>query len=215
MLVTGASADAIEHRLGGWTNSAPSVEGVTVREGIEAAVSDDTTVTHEQGSGVRERANVDMATEPAADADAAVVVLGEDASIHEFIPTNMTVEHTSRVPTRSRLSLPAAQAGLLESVYETGTPTVLVTVTGRPLAVSWAADHVPGILVAYYPCQRGGQAVGEVLFGERNPSGKLPVSVPRSTGPPRFNRQRKPWVLNEESFPPSYDPLFEFGHGES
>ena len=80
--------------------------------------------------------------------------------------------------------MPAAQAGLLESVYEAGTPTVLVMVTGRPLVVSWAADHVPGILVAYYPCQRGGQAVGEVLFGERNPSGKLPVSVPRSTGHP-------------------------------
>jgi hypothetical protein len=111
-------------------------------------------------------------------------VLGEDASIHEFIPTNMTAEHTGEFPTRSRLSLPAAQAGLLESVYETETPTVLVTVTGRPLAVSWAADHVPGILVAYYPCQRGGQAVGEVLFGERNPSGKLPVSVPRLTGHP-------------------------------
>jgi len=141
MLVTGASADAIEHQLGGWTNSTPSVEGVTVREGIEAAVSDDTTVTHEQGSGVRERANVDTATEPAADADAAVVVLGEDASIHEFIPTNMTAEHTGRVPDPEQVVVAGGAGGVTGVGVRGGDadraghgdrPTVGSVVGGRP-----------------------------------------------------------------------------------
>lgn len=217
VLVTGPNADSLEHQLGGWTSSAPAVDGVTIREGIDAVVSDETTVTYEEGAGISERADVEAAADLAVDADAAVVVLGEDAYIHEFISTDMTAENTGRFPTRSQLSLPTGQAALLQSVHETGTPTVLVLVTGRPLAVSWAAEHVPGILMAYYPGQHGGQAVAETLFGAHNPSGKLPISVPRSTGhlPTRFNHQRKPWVLDEASFPPAYDPLFAFGHGES
>jgi beta-glucosidase len=113
--------------------------------------------------------------------------------------------------------LPDAQQDLLEAVVETGTPTALVLVSGRPLAVSWAADNVDGILQAYYPGADGGRAVAETLFGEHNPSGKLPISVPRSEGhlPVRHNYLPHPYPIGPDEHLSSYDPLFAFGHGLS
>lgn len=96
---------------------------------------------------------------------------------------------------------------------ETGTPTVLVLVAGRPLFVPWAAEHIPGILLAYYPGMDGGTAVAETLFGRRNPSGRLPVSVPWSTGhlPTRFDFLPHPTPIGTEEHPPSYDPSIRSG----
>jgi beta-glucosidase len=219
VFVTGPNADDLGNQCGGWTTSNLDATGVTVREGIEAAVSGDTRVEYERGSGIRsaDEGEIESAAASADDAEAAVVVLGEDAYIHEFIPNDLGNRHVGEFPTRSELALPTTQRDLLQAVHATGTPTVLVLVTGRPLAVSWAAEHVSGILMAYHPGREGGTAVAETLFGTHNPSGKLPISVPRSTGhlPTRFNRLKHPRVLHEDAFPPSYDPLFEFGHGLS
>ena len=102
--------------------------------------------------------------------DVAVVVLGEIDL--------MSGEYASR----SSLKLSNGQEELLEAVSATGKPVVLVLVNGRPLDISWAAEHVPAILEAWYPGSQGGNGIADVLFGDANPSGHLPVSWPRSTG---------------------------------
>lgn len=216
VLVTGPNADDLHHQFGGWSVMDDSdLRGVTVREGIAGVVGEES-VTYEPGADVTETVDVDAAASAAEDADAAVVVLGEDWYIHEFGPQGMN-RPTGEFPTRTRLGLPDAQRDLLEAVRATGTPTVLVLISGRPLSIPWADEHVPGILMAYYPGMDGGTAVADTLFGRHNPSGRLPVSVPRSTGhlPTRFNYLRHPTPIGADEHPDSYDPLYAFGHGLS
>ncbi|ODR80980.1 glycosyl hydrolase [Haladaptatus sp. W1] len=217
VLITGPNADSLVNQVGGWSlKEEHELDGTTVREGIEGFVSAGTTVTYERGSGIDEPDDIDAAVAAARDADGAVVVLGENWYLHEFGPQDVNGP-TERFPNRAQLSLPDAQRELLEAVLETGTPTALVLVTGRPLAISWAAEHVDAILQAYYPGAEGGKAVAETLFGEHNPSGKLPISVPRSEGqlPVRHNYLPHPYPIGPDEHLPSYDPLFAFGHGLS
>lgn len=213
--VVGPNADDPAAQCGGWTADPAGV--TTVRDGLEAAVGPKTTVRFEQGSTVRERVDVPAAADAAADADAAVVVLGEDAYLHEFVPGDFSRNHVGEFPNRHRFGLPDAQRALLEAVVETGTPTVLVLIAGRPLAIPWAAEHVDSILMAYYPGALGGRAVAETLLGECEPSGRLPISVPRSAGhlPTHHDHCPHPTPIGEWSHPPDYDPLFAFGHGLS
>ncbi|SDN11207.1 beta-glucosidase [Halogranum gelatinilyticum] len=219
VLVTGPNADSLFNQVGGWSLMEPDdLDGTTVREGIEGVVADGTTVIHEPGADIDEAdpESRDAAVAAAEDADAAVVVLGENWYIHEFGPEVINGP-TDSFPNRTQLTLPDAQRDLLEAVHETGTPTVLVLVTGRPLAVSWAAEHVDAILQAYYPGAEGGTAVAETLFGDNNPSGKLPISVPRSEAdlPVRHNYLPHPHPIGPDEHLPTYDPLFAFGHGLS
>jgi len=102
--------------------------------------------------------------------DLAVLVLGEIDL--------MSTESASR----ASLRLSNRQQELLEAVFATRKPVVLVLINGRPLDISWAAEHVPAILEAWYPGSQGGNGIADVLFGDANPSGHLPVSWPRSTG---------------------------------
>ena len=104
-------------------------------------------------------------------ADVVLMALGEDAAW-------MTGEAASRV----HLGLPGNQQQLLETVAATGKPVVLIVFSGRPLALPWAADHIPAILEAWFPGVEAGPALVRVLFGDVNPSGKLTVSMPRSVG---------------------------------
>ena len=80
---------------------------------------------------------------------------------------------------RASLDLPGRQQELLEAVAALGKPVVLVLINGRPLTIPWAAEHVPAILEAWQPGTEGGHAVADVLFGDVNPGGKLPVTFPR------------------------------------
>ncbi|MEL1265444.1 glycoside hydrolase family 3 protein [Pseudoxanthomonas putridarboris] len=114
---------------------------------------------------------------------------------------------------RTDTRLPATQQQLLEAVHATGKPVVLVLTTGSALAVDWAKDHLPAILVAWYPGQRGGSAVADVLFGDANPAGRLPVTFYKAEEPlPAFDdyamRGRTYRYFDGE-------PLYPFGHGLS
>ncbi|SDR03597.1 glycoside hydrolase family 3 N-terminal domain-containing protein [Natronobacterium texcoconense] len=217
VLVTGPNADSLRNQLGGWSVQQPKPDaGTTLLEGVEAATSDRTTVRYERGAGIDEPDDVDAAVDAAADADVAVVALGENWYYHEFGPQEVAGE-TGSFPTRTELGLPDAQRELLERVHETGTPTVLVLITGRPLAIEWAAEEIPAILMSYYPGSEGGTAIAETLFGTNNPSGRLPITVPRSVGhlPSHFDQLAHPTPIGDDEHPDSYDPLFEFGHGLS
>jgi beta-glucosidase len=108
---------------------------------------------------------------------------------------------------------------LVQAIHATGTPVVLVLIDGRPLSLNWAAEHVPAILQAWLPGEEGAEAVAEVLFGEVNPGGKLPITVPRHVGqiPIYYNHKpsggRSHW--KETYVDLSNKPLWPFGYGLS
>jgi beta-glucosidase len=142
--------------------------------------------------------------------DVAVLVLGEIDL--------MSGEYASR----SSLKLSSGQEELLEAVSATGKPVVLVLINGRPVDISWAAEHVPAILEAWYPGSQGGNAIADLLFGDANPSGHLPVSWPRSTGqlPIYYNHNLTQNPETSPDFKSRYwdirsSPLYPFGYGLS
>ena len=154
--------------------------------------------------------SIDDAVALARRSDLAVLVLGEIDL--------MSAESASR----SSLRLSGGQQELLEAVSATGKPVVLVLVNGRPLDISWAAEHVPAILEVWYPGSQGGNGVADVLFGDANPAGHLPVSWPRSTGqvPIYYNHNRTQNPEDEPEFTSRYwdipsTPLYPFGYGLS
>jgi beta-glucosidase len=153
---------------------------------------------------------IDEAVSLARQSDVAVVVLGEIDL--------MSAESASR----SSLKLSNGQEELLEAVSATGKPVVLVLVNGRPLDISWAAEHVPAILEAWYPGSQGGNGIADILFGDANPSGHLPVSWPRSTGqlPIYYNHNLTQLPETSSDFKSRYwdirsTPLYPFGFGLS
>jgi beta-glucosidase len=150
------------------------------------------------------------AKEAAAEADVVVAVMGETASM------------SGEAASRSSLDLPGIQEQMLEAVTTTEKPVILVLESGRPLDIRWAAEHVPAILDAWYPGTEGGDAVADVLFGDVNPGGKLPVSWPRSAGsePLYYNHTRTHEPEDAPGFTSRYwdinsKPLYPFGYGLS
>lgn len=217
VLVTGPTANNLAYQHGGWGNVRnPEPLGTTVLEAITDTVSDETTVTHERGAEINETIDINAARRRAETADTAVVCLGEPDYIHEFARSTLDAD-AEDFPSRVQLGLPEAQRDLVKAVYATGTPTVVVLITGRVLSTPWIADNVPGVLMSYQPGSEGG-AVADVLYGTHNPCGTLPISVPRSEAhvPTRFNSLPHPDYHGAEgSHTDSYDPLFEYGHGLS
>jgi len=120
---------------------------------------------------------------------------------------------------RAGLDLTGVQEALVQAIQATGTPVVLVLINGRPLSINWAAEHVPAILEAWLPGEEGAEAVAEVLFGEVNPGGKLPITVPRHVGQIPIYYSHKPsggrshW--KETYVDLSNKPLWPFGYGLS
>jgi beta-glucosidase len=142
--------------------------------------------------------------------DVAILVLGEIDV--------MSAESASR----SSLKLSNGQEDLLEAVAATGKPVILVLINGRPLEISWAAEHVGAILEAWYPGNEGGNAIADVLFGDANPAGHLPVSWPRATGqlPIYYNHNLTQLPESSPDFKSRYwdvsnTPLYPFGYGLS
>jgi beta-glucosidase len=129
---------------------------------------------------------------------------------------------SSENESRATLDLPGIQQQMLETVSQSGKPVVLVLENGRPLDIRWAAAHVPAILEAWYPGTEGGNAVADVLFGDVNPGGKLPVSWPRAAGeePLYYNHNLTHEPEDRPKFTSRYwdlssKPLYPFGYGLS
>lgn len=142
--------------------------------------------------------------------DIAVLVLGEIALM------------SGEAASRSSLRLSGDQEELLKAVVDTGKPAVLVLVNGRPLDISWAAEHVPAILESWYAGNQAGAAVSDVLFGDANPGGHLPVSWPRNSGqlPLYYNHNLTHQPEGSKQFTSRYwdapsSPLYPFGYGLS
>lgn len=146
----------------------------------------------------------------AADADVVIAVLGQTA--------NMSGEAASQ----ASMNLPGIQQQMLEAAASSGKPVVLVLENGRPLDIRWAVQHVPAIVESWYPGSEGGNAVADVLFGDVNPGGKLPISWARTAGeePLYYNHNLTHEPEDKPDFSSRYwdissKPLFPFGYGLS
>lgn len=163
-----------------------------------------------QQSAEEVRKAFDDAVAAARRSDVAIVVMGEIALM------------SGEAASRSSLKLSGGQEELLEAIVATGKPVVLLLVNGRPLDISWAAEHVPAILETWYSGSQGGNGIADVLFGDANPAGHLPVSWPRSSGqlPLYYNHTRTQAPEDAPDFTSRYwdaksTALYPFGYGLS
>jgi beta-glucosidase len=196
-------------------------EVVTVLDGVRRAAPA-IRITHVKGCDVTGRRldEIDAARRAASDADVALVVVGENE--WQARRGDERTGTSGEGFDAATLELTGMQEELVRAVVASGTRTVVVLVNGRPLATRWVAEHVPAILEAWIPGERGGEAVAEVLFGDVNPSSKLPVTIPRHAGqlPVAYNQPRSKAYLLQKGWGVRYvdldpTPLFPFGHGLS
>ena len=185
----------------------------TILGGLQARFGPDR-IVHARGTGLRDGTDAEIAEAVGAarDADVAIVVLGERSGL-----TNDATAGESR--DRRELGLLGRQQELLEAVVATGTPIVLVVVSGRPLAVEWAAEHCAAVVLAWVPGEAGPAAIADVLAGDVDPGGRLPVTVPRHVGQVPLTYRHHPtggksnWKIDYVDGKSS--PLWPFGHGRS
>ena len=177
-------------------------EGTAVEAGMAAGA--DTEEREEETESRAESGNEEERWEEAAEivrrAEVAVVCLGDNK------------DTSGENLDRAELTLPGRQLEFLKMLYRTGTPIILVLQNGRPMALTWEHGHIPVILECWFPGERGGLAIAEMLFGRISPSGRLPMSFPRMTGqvPCPYNRLPGGGIRYVEG---SWDPLYPFGYG--
>lgn len=209
--VIGPNADDVMNQLGDYSPRKVLQHVTTVLEGIKAAVSPQTKIIQARGCEVTgtDRSGFTEAVKAAKQAEAAIVVVGESQHGHQTDGESHDV---------ASLDLSGVQEELIQAVYESGTPTIVVLINGRPLSTRWTSEHVPALLEAWEPGERGGEAVADVLFGKYNPSGRLAISVPRHSGQLPMYYNYKPAKANRLSqgyadMPAT--PLYPFGYGLS
>jgi beta-glucosidase len=199
--------------LGSWSAVGRPADAITVLEGIRRALPAGTRVGYARGADVASRDTTGFAEaeRAAREADAVVLVLGESRDM------------SGEARNRSSLDLPGVQQRLAERVLAAGKPLVVVLMNGRPLSTPWLDANVPAILETWYLGVQTGPAVAEVLFGDYNPGGKLPISVPRTVGqvPIYYNHKntgrppdpRDNYTSKYLDLPST--PLYPFGYGLS
>jgi beta-glucosidase len=211
--VIGPLADDRRAPLGWWAGDGKEENTVTPLAGIRAKVSAQTRVGYAKGCDVLgdSTAGFSEAVDLAKASDFAVVFVGE---LHEMV---------GEAASRATLDLPGRQMELVQAIQATGKPTVVVLVNGRPLSVGWIVNNVPAILESWMGGTQSGNAIADILFGDVNPGGKLPVTVPRTVGqvPIYYNHMntgRPPEAQNRYTskyFDAPWTPLFPFGFGLS
>jgi len=191
--------------LGGYANK--NGKGVAIIDALKQRAGDRLEIKYEKGysqdtSADKQPEYLQKAIDKVNSSDVAVVVLGEE------------INEVGEGKDRANLDLNKAQSRLIEAVCKTGKPTVVVLFNGRPLCINWIAKNVPAIVESWFLGDTGGLAIADVLLGKVNPSGKLPMTFPRSVGQLPYYYNHKPTsrhvYVDEES-----TPLFPFGHGLS
>ena len=213
--VIGALVDSQKDMIGSWSADAlgKTDNVVTLLAGIKAKVSAETKINYAKGCEIACDSNEGFAeaVRAANESEVAVVVVGESA------------EMSGEAASRSSLDLPGRQLELVKAVQATGKPTVVVLMNGRPLTINWIAENSPAILETWFAGTEAGNAIADVLFGDVNPGGKLPVTFPRHVGqiPLYYNHKntgRPPDAKNKYTskyLDVDVTPLFPFGHGLS
>ena len=224
--IIGPNADNIYNMLGDYTAPQPDIKIITPYRGIQFKVGNERCL-YAKGCAIRDTLDCDIpaAVAVAKQADVVIAVVG-GSSARDF---KTSYENTGAASTgqafisdmecgegydRATLDLLGRQTELLKALKKTGKPLVVVYIEGRPLNKNWAAENANALLTAYYPGEQGGNAIADVLFGDYNPAGRLPVSVPRHVGqlPVYYN---KPLPAAHDYVEMSAKLLYPFGYGLS
>ena len=211
IMVTGINADDM-NILGDWSAPQKPENVTTILEGIQKNAGDSKITFVDQGWDPRnmDPAKVQEAEREALKSDLNIVVAGE------YMVRARWTERTGGEDTdRSDNKLVGLQEELIKRVASSGKPTILIYVTGRPLAFEWAEENLPAIINAWEPGMYGGDAVAEILFGKVNPSAKLAVTIPRSTGQIQMIYNHKPSQYFHPYVVTQSTPLYPFGFGLS
>ena len=224
--VIGPNADNRYNMLGDYTAPQEDSNVKTVLDGLITKLSP-SRVEYVRGCAIRDTPvnEIEQAIEAARRSEVVIVVVGGSSARDfktSYKETGAAVAEEGSVSDmecgegfdRASLSLLGRQQELLESLQKTGKPLIVVYIEGRPLEKNWASEYADALLTAYYPGQEGGNAIADVLFGDYNPSGRLPISVPRSVGQiPVYYNKKAP--RNHDYVEVSSSPLYSFGYGMS
>lgn len=210
--VVGPLADSRQDLIGSWSAAGDWSKAVTLLEGIRAAMPQ-AQVKYAKGCEITGTAtdNIRQAVEVAKSADVVILAVGEAAWM------------SGEAASRADIGLPGVQQTLVEAIYNTGKPVVVVLMNGRPLTIKWIDSHVPAILETWFAGTQAGNAIADVLFGDYNPSGKLPVTFPDNLGQvPIYYSMRntgRPFEADNKYTSKYLDgpnePLYVFGYGLS
>lgn len=211
--IIGPLANSKTNPLGGWSAMGDSVDVITVVEGFKNYVDKKTDILYAEGCKINDNSSAGFknAINIAKKSDVIILCLGESS--------DMSGEACSR----SSLDLPGKQEDLAKELFKTGKPIVVVLMNGRPLSINWLNENVNAIVEAWFPGVTAGDAVAKVLFGDYNPSGKLPVTFPRTVGqvPIYYNHKNtgRPGDVDNHYTSQYLDlpltPLYPFGYGLS
>ncbi|MCR5003955.1 MAG: glycoside hydrolase family 3 C-terminal domain-containing protein [Bacteroidales bacterium] len=224
--VIGPNADVQYNQLGDYTAPQPEENIITPLEGIKAKIGEGN-VRYVKGCSIRDTKNQNIAQAVAAAkaSDVALVFVGGSSARDfntEYQETGAAIASEKTISDmeagegfdRSSLDLLGLQYDLLKAVKSAGKPVVVVYIEGRPLDKNWAKENADALLTQFYPGQAGGTAIADVLFGDYNPAGRLPVSVPKNVGqiPVYYN---KLFPQGHDYVEMSAAPLYSFGYGRS
>ena len=224
--VIGPNADNVYNMLGDYTAPQPDGKVITVYNGIKDMIGE-ANCLYAKGCAIRDTVDCDIAAavEAANNADVIVAVVGgssardfktsyEDTGAASAEQKSISDMECGEGFDRATLDLLGKQNELLTALKKTGKPLVVVYIEGRPLNKNWAYENANALLTAYYPGEQGGNAVADVLFGDYNPAGRLPVSVPRHVGQlPVYYNQSRP--VAHDYVEMTAKPLYPFGYGLS
>lgn len=224
--IVGPNADNVYNMLGDYTAPQPDGKVITVYNGIKAMIGE-ANCCYVKGCAIRDTVDCDIAAAAAvaSSADVIVAVVGgssardfktsyEDTGAASAEQQNISDMECGEGFDRATLDLLGRQNELLQALKKTGKPLVVVYIEGRPLNKNWADANADALLTAYYPGEQGGNAIADVLFGDYNPAGRLPVSVPRHVGQlPVYYNQPRP--VAHDYVEMSAKPLYPFGYGLS
>ena len=226
VLVCGPNADNVYNLLGDYTSPQEDGNVKTILSGIRTKLPA-AQVEYVKGCAVRDtsESNISEAVEAARRADVIIVAVGGSSARDfktSYKETGAAVTDSKTISDmdcgegfdRATLTPLGHQMELLKALKATGKPLVVIYIEGRPMDKSWAAQNADALLTAYYPGQEGGTAIADVLFGDYNPAGRLPVSVPANIGQLPVYYNKKP-PMPHDYVEMSARPLYPFGYGLS
>lgn len=212
IFITGPNAD--NHSImGDWVLPQPKENIVTMVEGLREVAKGSTKIDYFDLKGSVKSIQpkqIAKAAKKAKSADVAIVVVGSNPLRYD-----RKGKTSGENVARSSIGLFGQQLELVQAIHASGTPTIVVLVNGRPLAEPWIVDNVDALIEAWEPGAMGGKALAEIVFGEVNPSGKLPITVPYSVGHMQAIYNHKPSALVRKYADAPTSNLYEFGYGLS
>ena len=209
--VIGPNAD--EAQTGDYSGKSSPGQSVTVLTAVKSHVSSSTKVIYSKGCDVLspDTTNIARAVETARQADAVILVVGDYG---RNVP-NALKSTTGENVDGATLEIPGMQRRLIKAIQATGKPVVLVLVNGKPFTLAWEDENIDAILETWFPGEEGGNATADLIFGDRNPAGRLPITFPRHVGQLPLHYNYEPSGRNYDYYDMPFKPLYRFGSGLS